>query len=124
MKRKTSIDNAFSAPIGYYAVKYKSRDIFGHVFTSMSDSGALNRVAASLNSDEVVRANASDMEVHRIALFDPDSAVFDTKSRACICDCVSDLQGLVTTMAHEMYRETVKAAEAVQNNQEGETNEC
>lgn len=124
MKRKTSIDNAFSAPIGYYAIKYKSREIFGHVFTAMSDSGALNRVAASLNSDDVVRANASDMEVHRIALFDPDSAVFDTKSRACICDCVSDLQGIATTMAHEVYRENVKAAEAAKNNQEGEPNEC
>lgn len=121
MKKKTTIDEAFSAPIGYYAIKYKSRDIFGHVFTSMSDAGAINRIASSLNTDDVIRANASDMEVYRIATFNPDTAVFNTKCRACICPCVSDLAGIATTMAHEVFKqnEIAKAEQA----QEGANDE-
>lgn len=94
--RKNTIEQKFSAKIGFYSLKSKSLDFYNLPFQATGDTDALNRVASTINNDSMARANAHDMEVYRIGIFDPATGIFDGNARLCICDNVLSIPSIVT----------------------------
>lgn len=93
--RKNSLDQKFSAKIGFYCMKSKSLDFYNLPFHATGDTDALNRIATTMNNDSMARANAHDLEVYRIGIFDPATGIFDGTARHCICDNVLSIPSIV-----------------------------
>lgn len=96
MKRRNDIEKSFCAKLGFYSLRSKSLNFFNVPFQAVGDVDALNRIATTLNSDKVALANAHDLEVFRIGIFDPSTGVFDGSARCLVCDDVLSIPSLVS----------------------------